>query len=133
MRFFEVAKDGGPDSHVTGFFLIEIKSLFSVVILKFAKGTREAFHSHAFNALTLWLSPAYVCEEFPYADFRFWHDFTWKYTPRDLMHRVRALVDSYAISFRGPWKKTWQEYLTNTGNTVTLTNGRKLVVPRIMG
>ena len=57
MRFLEVTKDGGPDSPVTGLFLIEIKSLFSVVLLKFG-GTRENFHSHAFNALTFWLKGA---------------------------------------------------------------------------
>lgn len=126
MKFFSTGKDGGPDSHVTGFFLIEIKSLFSVVILQFKQGTREAYHSHAFNALTLWLS-AYVCEEFPNGKYKFWHDFTWKVTKRGLMHRVRAIVDSYAISFRGPWKDTWEEFNPEVQQTIVLTHGRKVV------
>lgn len=127
MKLISVAKDGGPESHVTGFFLIEIKSLFSVVILKFAKGTREAFHSHAFNALTLWLG-ACVYEEFPNGQYRYWSDgLQFKKTPRGLMHRVHAIVDSYAISVRGPWAKTWKEYDPRTKVTTTLTHGRKVL------
>ncbi len=126
MKFLSFAKDGGPESHVTGFFLIEIKSLFSIVILQFKEGTREAFHSHAFNALTFWLSAA-AYEEFPKAKAKYWKGGQWKFTPRNLMHRVRAIVDSYAISFRGPWKETWNEYLPEQDKTVVLTHGRKVV------
>src|SRR5271154_4359591 len=54
MKLFKKMRDGGPESPVVGYFLVEIKSLFSVVLLHFG-GTREAFHSHAFNAVTLWL------------------------------------------------------------------------------
>lgn len=127
MKFFTIAKDGGPESHVTGFFLVEIKSLFSVVLLKFAKGTREAFHSHAFNAWTLWLD-ADAREEFPNGGEKYWDNWQWKFTPKSLMHRVHAVANSYAISFRGPWDKTWQEYLPKEDRTVTLTHGRKVVI-----
>lgn len=129
MRLLEVSKDGGPDSYVTGLYLIEIKSPFSIVLLKFAKGTRETFHNHAFNALTLWLS-GLVHEEYPLQGTfpdgwtTAWYPWQWKYTPRNMMHRVRALKDSYAISFRGPWKKTWQEYDPITRTTSILSNGR---------
>jgi hypothetical protein len=51
MKFLSKCKDGGPESPVTAYVLVEIKSLFSVMLLHFS-GTREAFHSHAFNALT---------------------------------------------------------------------------------
>lgn len=126
MKFMQFTKDGGPESHVTGFFFIEIKSLFSVVLLQFKRGTREAFHSHAFNALTLWLE-AMVYEEFPNGTSKYWHGLQLKKTPRGLMHRVRALVNSYAISFRGPWKDTWEEYLPEENKTIVLTHGRKVV------
>ena len=55
-RLFFVKPDGGKNSGVTAYFLIEWKVLFSVGILRFNEGTREAYHSHAFNALTWWLS-----------------------------------------------------------------------------
>ena len=126
MKLFSIAKDGGPESHVTGFFLVEIKSLFSVVILKFSKGTREAYHSHAFNAWTLWLKGD-VLEEFPDFTPTHWGAGEWKYTPKEFFHRTRALVDSYAISIRGPWDPTWQEYLENEDKYTTFTDGRKVV------
>jgi len=47
-------KDGGPDSTVTGYWLIESKKWFSIVLLKFEGKSREAFHTHAFNAIS-WL------------------------------------------------------------------------------
>ena len=50
MKLFHKSHDGGKNSGVTGYWLIEWKSGFSIVVLRFSKGTREAFHSHAFNA-----------------------------------------------------------------------------------
>ena len=47
-------KDGGPESTVTGYWLIEYKPLFSIVLLKFEGKSRDAFHTHAFNSLS-WL------------------------------------------------------------------------------
>lgn len=123
MKLFEWAKDGGPESHVTGLFLVEIKSMFSVVLLKFEKGTREAYHSHAFNAFTLWLKGE-VIEEFPNGKKSYWEAGMVKYTPRNLFHRVRALVDTYAISFRGPWVTRWYETNDNYVKTTTFTHGR---------
>ena len=52
MKLFHKAKDGGNESNVTGYWLIESKRFFSIVLLCFNKGSREAFHSHAFNALS---------------------------------------------------------------------------------
>ena len=42
MKLFSKFYDGGQDSGVTGFWLIEAKHLFSIVILIFNKGTRDA-------------------------------------------------------------------------------------------
>jgi hypothetical protein len=54
MKILTIRKDGGRLSKVWGFFLLEIKALFSIVFLWFADGSREAFHSHAFHAVS-WL------------------------------------------------------------------------------
>jgi hypothetical protein len=138
MKFFEWAKDGGPESHVTGFFLVEIKSLFSIVILHFDKGTREAFHSHAFNAITLWLRgtvnevvlltrPTLLGTE---GKLRVvpWHAGQFKYTSRKLEHKVVAPTEgAWALSVRGPWVNTWKEFLPGVKKYITLTHGRKIV------
>lgn len=150
MRLFSKAKDGGPESPVDGYFLIEIKSLFSIVLLHFNFGRRESFHNHAFNALTFWLKGNVTEEIEEYWPGKHVRRDTWragdvKYTPRDTMHRfetpstgtyksffgnivARAHKNgAWALSFRGPWKKTWQEHKTPFGESITLTNGRKLV------
>jgi 8-oxo-dGTP diphosphatase len=91
MRFLEKTKDGGPESPVIGYFLIEIKSLFSIVLLHFG-GTREAFHSHAFNAVTLWLKGR-VLEQVKTDFDPEWHKWAAgniKFTPRGLMHKILA-------------------------------------------
>ncbi len=132
MRFFSKAADGGKDSGVTGYFLVEIKPLFSIVLLHFKKGTRDAYHAHAFNALTLWLRGCVrenVLESKPQemvtgTIFKAWQ---WKYTPRTCMHMVEALEPTWALSFRGPWVDQWQEF--KDGKLVTLTHGRKEILP----
>ena len=124
MKFFSKAPDGGKDSGVTGFFIIEIKPLFSIVLLKFNKGTREAFHNHAFNAITLWLHGE-VIEHHRSGRQDFFCGGMWKYTSRTTFHKVEALENTWAISFRGPWIDTWNEFRNNS--LVTLTHGRKTV------
>lgn len=129
MRIFYRGKDGGPESPVTGYWLIEIKSLFSIVLLRFNKGTREAFHSHAFNALTWYLfgdmteqriyKNGYIVQK----DYKF--SLIPKITKRDNLHRVFARKTSWAISVRGPWSNTWQEYKDD--KFITLTHGRKII------
>jgi len=127
MKLFSYAKDGGNNSNVDGFWLIEIKSLFSIVILKFNRGSREAFHSHAFNALTWWLKGR-VTEHHLTEKSKEWHpSFLPKFTPRNCFHKVFANEDTYAISFRGPWQDKWQEYHPKEKKFITLTHGRKVV------
>ena len=132
MKFFQKASDGGKDSGVTGFFLVELKPLFSVVLLRFSNGTREAFHSHAFNAVTFWLKGQVQEERINNPDAplgvsvkTFRASLRPKFTPRDNCHRVRSAGTSYALSFRGPWAKTWTEY--KNGKVVTLTHGRRVI------
>lgn len=52
MKAFTRSKDGGTHSPVDAFVLLEIKSLFSIILLRFNQGGREAFHTHAFHAIS---------------------------------------------------------------------------------
>ena len=131
MRFLQSVKDGGPESPVTRYWLIEIKSLFSIVLLHFGKGGQEAFHSHAFNAVTLWLKGRVYEHVFNRAtkatETRGWQAGQLKYTSREHMHKVSTPEGAWAVSFRGPWRNTWQEYSPRMQTLTTLTNGRKVV------
>lgn len=128
MKLFKKMKDGGPASHVTGYFLIEWKKRFSIGLLHFAPGTREAFHSHAFNALTLWLR-GFVWEEFPDGKSRPWKAGQWKSTLRSSMHRIVApSTGAWALTFRGPWVDSWKEYVAHKQQIATLTHGRNVVM-----
>ena len=125
-KFCRVSYDGGKDSGVTGYWLIEWKPVFSIVLLKFNKGTRDAYQEHAFNAWTFWLKGK-VKEEFQDgSEPMIWTpSFKPKYTPRENFHRINALETSWALCFRGRWKKTWKEELH--GDVYTLTHGREKV------
>lgn len=130
MKFFSWSKDGGPESHVDAFFLVEIKSLFSVALLRFNKGGREAYHTHAFNALTWFISGELVEEslnsEYSYINYYFYtRSLLPKITRRTKNHRVHANTTSWCFTIRGPWAATWTED-TETHHTV-LTHGRKIV------
>jgi predicted metal-dependent enzyme (double-stranded beta helix superfamily) len=127
MKFFRTAKDGGEKSHVTGFFFIELKPLFSIVLLHFRNGTREAYHNHAFNALTWVLKGEFEEQMLKGHKRRYTPSFKPKLTRRSSFHKVFSIGDTYALSFRGPWKKQWQEYSTETGKITVLTHGRKVV------
>lgn len=109
-RFFKKSYDGGPNSGVTGYWLVEDKSRFSIVLLHFKPGTRDAFHSHAFNALSIWLWGK-VTEEYPDSEaVKVFYPGSVKYTPKHLMHRIRAgNRGAWCLSFRGPWDQTWKE------------------------
>ena len=131
MKLFKKSHDGGPDSGVTGYWLIENKKLFSICLLRFSEGSREAFHSHAFNAYTWWLKGE-VEEQFldDTKNHIIWKPSirNWlfpKFTPRWNFHKIIGLKTSWALSIRGPWDDTWKEH--RNGNTYTLTSGRVLV------
>lgn len=131
MRVFYKGKDGGSESTVTGYWLIELKWLFSVVLLRFDPGSREVYHSHAFNALTWWISGEvveYVCDSRNVITDVTWRpSFIPKYTPRRCCHKVYALRRTWALSFRGPWSQYWHEYDPKEDEITTLTNGRKII------
>ena len=122
MKFFKRGPDGGEGSGVTALYLVEIKSLFTVAILRFEGESRRAYHNHAFNALTLWLRGR-VVEELRDGDINYFRPGNVKYTPRTCFHKVHVHgTPVWALSFRGPWSKTWQE--DREGSVVTLTHGR---------
>lgn len=129
MRLFYYGKDGGYESTVWGFWLVEIKSLFSIVLLRFEGSSREAFHSHAFNAVS-WLLSGRLDEHVRESEDREWA--TWYlpsifpiWTPRSRCHKVDSHGHSLVLSFRGPWADTWQEYLPSQNRVVTLASGRR--------
>lgn len=127
MKLFSYGMDGGKDSTVWGFWLIEIKPLFSIVILCFEKGSREAYHSHAFNAWT-WFIKGDIEEHHKDGRVINWKpSFKPKYTPRSTFHKVVAKERTYAISFRGRWLNTWNEFFKKDRKIVTLTHGRKQI------
>jgi hypothetical protein len=127
MRFFTKRKDGGPDSNATGYWLIEIKSLFSIVLLKFEGDSRTNFHNHAFNALT-WLIGGQAYEHTANGEtHRYERSVVPKYTPRSRMHKVTTHGVAWMLSVRGPWSNKWKEYNPVSDETITLTHGRQLI------
>ena len=86
-------------------------------ILKFDGKSREAFHTHAFNAVS-WILCGKMVEYFldkkipcrllvpnvlPFK------------TYKDDFHMVSSIGTSWALSFRGPWEKQWLESTPQDG------------------
>lgn len=46
-------------------------------------------------------------------------------TKRSTFHKVVSTGNTWVISFRGPWLKTWEEHLPAENKVVTLSDGRK--------
>lgn len=127
MKFMQWAKDGGPSSPVDGFFLLEIKQLFSVALLRFSEGRREAFHSHAFNAFTWFLSGDMEEEDIDGTLLPYKRRIIPKFTPKEKLHRVKARETSWCLTIRGPWSNYWQEYEEDTDTSTLFTWGRKVI------
>lgn len=126
MKFFSRRKDGGSESTVTGYWFFEIKWLFSVVLLRFDGVSREAFHNHAFNCFS-WVLSGELEENFLDGRVRHhrrrWLPFA---TLRSHFHMVHSITPrTWVLSFRGPWSKTWTEFLPDRREFVTLTGGRR--------
>lgn len=131
MSIFRFAKDGGPQSKVDGFWLVEWKGLFSIALLRFGKGSREAYHSHAFNAISWLLTGGLmeVTKDGPNDVLCAYYDpsIVPIYTPRERIHKVYGSCDSnWVLTFRGSWTKTWTE-IDEDGKTITLTEHRQHV------
>lgn len=127
MKLLQLAKDGGKESYVTGFFFAEIKPLFSAVLLHFAEGSREAYHSHAFNSLS-WVLRGRLEENMLNGRVNVYGPgLRPVVTLRSDFHKVVSVGDTWVLSFRGPWAKTWREYLPGLQKLITLSSGRKVV------
>jgi len=124
VKFFSFGKDGGPESRVWGFWLIEIKSLFSIALLRFEDGSRDAYHNHAFNALSWVLSGELVEMPLGSSTETYRPSFWPIWTPRQRFHKVVSKGRTWALTVRGPWSRTWKEYLPKTNDHITLTHGR---------
>lgn len=126
MKFLSRAKDGGPESTVTGYWLVELKKLFSVVLLKFEDGSRDAYHGHAFDSIN-WVLSGEV-EEHEFLKGSRSHRPSWLpvVTSRDDVHKVVSRGTTWVLSLRGPWVDKWKEWVPGRG-LVTLTHGRKEV------
>lgn len=137
ISLLKTMKDGGPESRVWGMFLIEWKALFSIVLLRFEDGSREAYHSHAFHAISWVLkgcmeekrvhNPTGTCAIRRAVTQWFKPSLRPIITTRDNMHKVTSQGRTWTISFRGPWADKWREYLPASDEFVTLTHGRKVI------
>lgn len=127
MKLFSWGKDGGKASTVWGLWFVEIKSLFSIVLLKFENGTRDAYHDHSFNCIS-WVLRGKLIENHLNGAVETHKQSLWPIvTRRETFHKVESVGTTWVISFRGPWANRWHEYLPNEDRKVTLTHGRKEV------
>lgn len=141
------SKDGGPESHVRMWGL-ECKRFGSILVLRFEQGTREAFHTHAFNATSWVLTGTLVEQSLPEKNFPLWKDLlsgaderglsmftTWAgfgasfqpiRTDRRRFHRVAGgSQGAWVLSFRGPWWTGWRELDPTDMTQTKLTNHRQ--------
>jgi hypothetical protein len=127
VKLLTTMKDGGPLSRVWGYFVIEVKWLLTLVLLRFEDGSREAYHTHAFNAVS-WVLAGCLDEYcLDNSVTTYMPSLKPIYTPRDRFHMVRSRGTTWVISFRGPWTWFWKEYLPGENKVITLTHGRKVV------
>lgn len=133
VKVFETTKDGGAESTVWAHWLFEIKGLCSVVLLRFEDGSREAYHEHAFNCVS-WVLRGRLVEFVLPSDITC-PDTVNVYpaslrpvvTLRSTFHKVVSDGRAWVLSFRGPWAKTWREYVPGENRFARLTHGRREV------
>ena len=116
------------------------------MFLRFEHGSREAFHSHAFNSVSWVLRGGGLVEEFhpdspEYTEgtagpgalcFRV-HLPSWRpvLTFRDTYHKVASSGRTWVLTFRGPWAPTWRDQAVGEPERV-LTHGRREVLPELV-
>lgn len=122
MKLLFKAKDGGLESSVTGYWLIEWKPVFSIVLLKFEGKSRDAYHTHAFNCLN-WLIKGHLVEHFlkSFLTKEYFASIIPFVIRREDFHKVDSIGTSWVLSFRGPWLNTWMDF---SDKLRVLTHGR---------
>ena len=126
-HFLNKTKDGGKTSPVDAYFLFEIKGLCSVALLKFNKGGREDFHSHAFNALTWFITGDLTEQGIDGTLKKYKRSILPKFTSKSNCHKVIARKDSWCFTLRGSWEEEWYEINNSKTEKTVLTNNRKIV------
>lgn len=132
MKLLWNAKAGGPESRVW-MYGFESKRFGSALLLRFENGSREAYHSHAFNALSVVLSGG-LNEWHMHGGAELHGRGKVVRTLRETFHKVYSIGRTWVLSFRSPWIPTWQEALpVNKSQPLglhhcrTLTHGREVV------
>ncbi len=124
----EKAKDGGPESRVDGFWLFRSKKWFTIALLRFGSGSRDAYHTHAFWAvswlLSGWLTEyLYACGPGEKHVYEYLPSLWPIFTPRDRLHKVfGGCNENWVLTIRGPWQDTWREVVDH--EVITLTHNR---------
>lgn len=128
MKILKKSSDGGKNSGVTAYFLIEWKKLFSIALLRFSDGTRKNYHTHAFDAITWFVKGKGVEEQrLGFGNKHFSPSFIPKITRKDNFHRIKSIGTNWAITFRGRWQNHWSEYNAEKNEYILLTHGRKVL------
>lgn len=99
--------------------------MFSLAVLKFNKGSRENFHTHAFHSLTWFISGDMEELDICGDSYKYKRNLLPKITKRTKNHKVIANKTSWCITIRGRWVDTWTEYNSSKQKTIILTHGRK--------
>ena len=126
MKLFFKGKDGGPESTVTGYWLIESKSILSICLLKFEGPSRAAYHTHAFNCISVIIKgnlienmlDGNVNNYLPYKPF---------ITRRSDFHKVDSIGTTWLLTIRGPWVNQWSEWIPKLKQYLVITHGRKII------
>lgn len=128
MKLFTYGKDGGKDSPVSGYWLVEAKRVCSLVLLHFDNGTRDAYHDHAFTSVS-WLLAGVLVERHRSGQVTTYRPSLRPIvTRRRTFHQVESIGRSWVLSFRGPWASQWHEFRPAENRSVTLTSGRQEVL-----
>jgi hypothetical protein len=127
MNILKVTKDGGAESTVWAYWLIELKWLGSIALLRFENGSRDAYHSHAFDSVSWLLAGGLLesrvdLEDYTTGAYAFLPSWRPIVTRRQYLHKVVSVGRSWVLTFRGPWARTWKE-VTPKGPR-TLASGR---------
>jgi hypothetical protein len=133
VKLLTTTKDGGAKSTVWAHWLFELKSLASVVLLRFEDGSREAYHEHAFDCIS-WvvrgeLEEHVLAQDVTGPDTVNRYPASWRpvITRRNTFHKVVSHGRTWVISFRGPWADTWREFIPSERRFARLTHGRREV------
>jgi hypothetical protein len=122
MNFLNLTKGGGPESTVWAYWLFEAKRFCSVALLRFEDGSRDAYHDHAFNSIS-WVLAGELNESRIGWDTSGIYTYTPSWRPiltrRTHLHKVTSRGRTWVRTFRGPWARTWTEWVAGRGRRLS--------------